>query len=194
MKFDKRHLIGSVILLVGSIGYNVWVFTKPAPRATTANQGAPVAATSPSAGAITASAAVSPTGVPAPPDVALDQPPQWPRDPFANANAAMPVPTDSSVATTSAPAPIPDPVVASILYSPQRRLAMIGGRAIGVGDVVGDSKVVDIQPRAVVIESPGGDRKTLDLKAPQTLVKLVQKPLPAPPPASRPAPLPNPAP
>lgn len=60
-------------------------------------------------------------------------------------------------APARAPAPVqaaPD-VLQSILVSPQRRLAVISGRMVGVGDRVGDSEVVEILPYEVVLQRSG---------------------------------------
>jgi len=166
VKFDRRHLVASLVLLVGSIVYNVWVFTRPETTVTrppdVAAGVAPV-----SAGAPADAAPVDLTQLPALPDVALDRLPEWPRDPFANVRT----PPEAVVAEQpSGPAPEatpdPDPVVASILYSSDRRAAMIDGRVVRVGDVVGRAKVVEILPRAVVVESADRGRRTLELKAP----------------------------
>jgi hypothetical protein len=54
--------------------------------------------------------------------------------------------------------------VSSILYSPERKLAIINGRIARVGDRVGTSTVFDIQPRAVVMESADGRRWTIQLR------------------------------
>jgi hypothetical protein len=61
--------------------------------------------------------------------------------------------------------PEPEVIVASILYSSERQLAIIDGRIAGVGDRVGTSRVVAILPRSVVLESPTGERHTVELHA-----------------------------
>jgi hypothetical protein len=169
VKLDKRHLIGSVILMVAAIAYNVWVFTHPA--SANANAGRAI---EPPPGAVmplqtgpdVAGVAVDPTHVPAPPDVALDRRPQWPRDPFASLRvAAAEVVAED---TTAAPAPPPDadPVIASILYSDARRLAVMNGRIMREGEQVGPDRIVSILPGGVVVESASKGRRTLALRAP----------------------------
>ena len=64
--------------------------------------------------------------------------------------------------------PQPEVMVESILYSSERQLAIIDGRIAGVGDRVGTLRVVAILPRAVVLESPTGERHTVDLHAQMT--------------------------
>lgn len=166
MKLDRRHMVVSVVLLVASIIYNVWIFTRPAdgarPAASFAGGGQPApSAQEPSA----AGGPVDPAQVQELPDVALERPPQWPRDPFGSTHATAP-----DVAAVSDTAlevvPDPDPVVASILYSSDRRAAVIDGRVVRIGDMVGTSLVVDILPKSVVIESRDGGRQTLALKVP----------------------------
>ena len=60
----------------------------------------------------------------------------------------------------------PDLVVDSILFSPDRRLAVVNGRIARAGDRIGDSRIVDIQPRAVIVESPARGRRTIELRMP----------------------------
>lgn len=164
MKFDKRHLIASLALLVGSIVYNVWVFTRPAADTRTGpvTSVAAVDAPAPSVPGGSIPATVDPAQVKPLPDVALDRSPEWPRDPFASLRQAP------AIAQTDVPAPVqieePDPVVASILYSSDRRLAMIDGRVARIGDVVGGAKIIDILPNAVIIESPRRGQRTLTLR------------------------------
>jgi len=57
----------------------------------------------------------------------------------------------------------PQVSVTSILFSANRRLAIVDGRVVGIGDRVGSNTVFDIQPRAVVMESADGRRWTVEL-------------------------------
>ena len=96
-------------------------------------------------------------------DVVLDQLPQWPRNPFENPRRAVqPVVMDET--PVAAPPPEPEVVVATILYSPERRLAMVNGRIAAVGDKVGSATIVEIQPKAIVIDSPTQGRRTIPLR------------------------------
>ena len=54
-------------------------------------------------------------------------------------------------------------VVSSILYSPDRQLALIDGRIARAGDRVGSSRIVEIRQRAVIVESGNGERRTVAL-------------------------------
>jgi hypothetical protein len=56
----------------------------------------------------------------------------------------------------SEPLKDPLPVVSTILVSEDRRLAMVDGRIVGVGDRVGQRTVAAIEPRVVVFREPSG--------------------------------------
>ena len=167
MTLDKRHMAGSVLMLVSAVVYNVWVFTRPATRVSAAPalvdmMGAPSAGTESGE----RSAAADLAHLPALADVELDRVPQWPRDPFEDMHEVPEV-------VEAAPPPPPpaveaDPVVASILYSTWRRLAVIDGRIVRPNDRVGSATVIDILPRAVVFEFADGDRRTVELQAAAT--------------------------
>jgi hypothetical protein len=62
----------------------------------------------------------------------------------------------------------PGILVESILFSPDRRLAVVNGRITRAGDRVGDAVIVDIQPRAVIVELRGGRRRTIGMRTPLT--------------------------
>ena len=75
----------------------------------------------------------------------------------------LPDPTRPGGGRTVAPSPTPTPipvqapasVLQSILISPQRRLAIINGRTVSIGDSVGDAVVVEILPYEVVLQRNG---------------------------------------
>jgi hypothetical protein len=166
MKLDRRHMAAALVLLVGSIIYNVYVFWGPGSRAATT---AGASAAPPADGATNAPEAsggpVDPSQITPPEDVALDRLPEWPRDPFLNRR----VPDQTAVVDASAPeapAAEPNPVVSTILYSAGRRRAVIDGHIVGVGDRVGTATVADILPNAVVIDSPVKGRLVLELRPP----------------------------
>jgi Tfp pilus assembly PilM family ATPase len=66
--------------------------------------------------------------------------------------------------------PTPEPerevVVTSILYSGDRQLAIINGRIARPGDRIGSMSIVEIRPRAIVVESPGRGRRIVSLRVP----------------------------
>ena len=158
MKLEKRHLHISLALLAGSILYNVWVYTRPArsenPRVV---QAQPVTQAVVATGPSVASADSAAIAAPALVDLKTD--PSWARDPFASTRQA---PVPQAVATTAA-TPTTELVVRTILFSPQRSLALVDGRIVKVGDRVGDGFVTEISRDAVVILTPSGERKRLVL-------------------------------
>lgn len=64
-------------------------------------------------------------------------------------------------------------VLSSILISPQRRIAIINGSSVRVGDTLGDVKVVKIDTTAVVIKR-GNENITLSL-LPKTFETQIQR-------------------
>jgi hypothetical protein len=69
------------------------------------------------------------------------------------------VPDNKSKIEVSRPAPMtsqPDATVESILYSSDRRLAIVDGRIVAVGDVIDGFRIVDITPTAVVVADGRG--------------------------------------
>jgi hypothetical protein len=171
VKLGKTHLVGSVAMVVASIGYNVWVFARPArSRSSASSIQAPlidgVLATGPVVTGEPGVVAIDPATLTPPPDVGLDRAPDWPRNPFVSTRLRRP---DVII---EAPAPEvdvePDVVVASILHSADRHLAVVNGRIVRVGDRVGANTILEIQPRAIVVESPRGGRRTLELRTAQT--------------------------
>lgn len=166
MKLGRQHVIVSLMLLAGSIVYNIWVFTRPAPNRSAAATQPPASTPAPTSAAAPA-AAFDPSHPQQLPDVELIRVPVWARNPFEH-RGLKPAIVQTTAAETPSPASAPaaDPEIASILHSPERRLALIDGRIVRVGDMVADSKVVDILPKAVVLESAARGRRTLALKSP----------------------------
>jgi len=170
VKLGRQHVIASLVLLVASILYNVWVFTRPASGRTPADE--PPTAVPQDAGSIGASrGAADPTQVRQLPDVALDRAPVWTRNPFEHSRL-KPVAVEPPAPAPVAEVPLADPHISSILHSPDRRLALIEGRIVRVGDMVAGAKVVDILPNAVVVESPERGRRALGLRQPGTTARV----------------------
>jgi hypothetical protein len=108
---------------------------------------------------------IDPTTVAAPPTVDLSNTPEWRRNPFASVwQRQVEAPVAAAVHIDTEP----DLAVASILYSADRRLAVVNGRIVRAGDRIGSSTIVDIQARSIVVESSRGARRVVDLRAPQT--------------------------
>ena len=168
MKPGKLQLTLVFLLLALAIAYNVWVFTRPARRSPAQAPERPllesVQATGPVVTGELVAEVVDPRTLPPVPDVGLDRAPEWPRNPFINVQ--LPAMERTSSRQTPEAVAEPELVVASILHSPQRRLAIINGRIMRVGDRVGSSTILEIEPRAVILESPGGARQTLELRVP----------------------------
>jgi hypothetical protein len=169
MKLGKPHLIASLVMVAASIAYNVWVFTRPARRTTPGAMPAPiienVAASGPVVTGEETAAVIDPTTVAPPPDVDLSHAPEWRRNPFTGAwQRSIEAPVVPAVQIEAEP----DLVVASILHSDERRLAVVNGRIVRAGDRIGSNTIVDIQPRAVIVESSRGGRRLLELRTGQT--------------------------
>jgi hypothetical protein len=64
------------------------------------------------------------------------------------------------------PPPLPfDAVLATILYSPDRKLAIIDNRIVGPGDEVRGARVVDITPNSVLLRDSQGRMRILALSS-----------------------------
>jgi len=57
-------------------------------------------------------------------------------------------------------------VVTTILYSTDRKLAIVDGRIVRPGDRIGSTTIVEIRPHAVVVESPERGQRVIELRAP----------------------------
>lgn len=163
MKFTKRHLVGSVALLVASILYNVWVFWGGA--AAPAGQVRGISAEAPAGASVTGPAGVAPIDpmeIPPPPAVDVAIEPAWERDPFRRVGADVPKPNDQAAQPVAT-----DLRVRSILFSPERRVAIVDSRVVGVGDrLPTGATVVDIARDAVTLRMPSGEHRRLALRTP----------------------------
>jgi len=164
MKLGKPHLIVSLTMVAASIAYNVWVFARPA------RPGAPasgpslietVAASGPVVTGDEPAPAIDPATVAPPPDVDLSNAPEWPRNPFAG---RWPQRREASIVPVAQVESEPELAVTSILHSADRQLAVVNGKIVRAGDRLGSSTIVEIQPRAIVVESPGGARRRVELR------------------------------
>jgi hypothetical protein len=169
MNMDKRHLAAAAALLAGSVTYNVWAFGTPEPQGETSE---PAAAATVDEGSRPTRPIVAGGGLPphvtraseAAADVMLDRPPVWARDPFMGRPAA---PTAADAPVAAAPAAVEaDVTLDSVLYSSTRRLAMVNGRTVRIGEQVGGATVVDILPDAIVVESASGGIRTIRRRTP----------------------------
>jgi Tfp pilus assembly PilM family ATPase len=85
------------------------------------------------------------------------------RAPSVSTPSIVPQPAPRSQA--GAVAPEPNLVVTSILYSSQRRLAIVNGRIVRVGDRIDSSTILYIEPRAVTVQSADGTKWTYELRS-----------------------------
>jgi hypothetical protein len=168
VKPGRLQLTVAFSLLALAIAYNVWMFSRPSRRPSTQAVERPLLeslqAGDPTVTGEPASQVIDPRTIPPVPDVDLGGTPEWPRNPFVNVRLALAgsVPAQP-VAVVAAE---PELVVASILHSSQRQLAIINGRIVRVGDRIGSATIRDIEPRAVVVESTTGSRQRLELRVP----------------------------
>jgi hypothetical protein len=56
-----------------------------------------------------------------------------------------------------------DAVLGTILYSPDRKLAIIDGRIVGPGDQIRGARIVDITPGSVVLRGSDGRLRLLTM-------------------------------
>jgi len=56
-------------------------------------------------------------------------------------------------------------VLGTILYSPDRKLAIVNNRIVGLGDTVNGARIVDITPGTVLLRDPQGRLRSLTLGA-----------------------------
>ena len=56
-----------------------------------------------------------------------------------------------------------DADLGTILYSSDRKLAIVDGRIVGIGDTVRGARIVDITPTAVMLRDPRGALRQLTL-------------------------------
>jgi hypothetical protein len=160
MTVRRSHLTLALAALAAAVLYNVWYFVlRPAaPMSSRAAAGQPLAV--PSVPFQGTGAAPDPLSIPAPPDVDQVSAPAWQRDPFLFGDETR------TVARAAVPAPAATPLsVRTILYSAGRRLAIVNGRIVGIGDAVADCTVADIEKDAVVFTAPSGERLRVPIHA-----------------------------
>jgi len=160
MTVRRAHLTLALAALAAAALYNVWYFVlrpaAPAVSRPAAEQPLIVAAGQAQAGM----AARDPLTIPAPPPVDLTSAPSWRRDPFLFGDETR----DAWRPAVQAQTPV-RPTVRTILYSATRRLAIVNGRIVGVGDVVGDYTVADIEKDAVSFTAASGGRLRVPVHA-----------------------------
>jgi hypothetical protein len=104
---------------------------------------------------------IDPASIPAPPSVERAAESASSRDPFLFGSEVRDVKEAALVVAGGS-----DPLVRSILLSANRRLALIENRIVGVGDQVGDFKVVQIDRDAVIFTTAAGERRRVTIRGP----------------------------
>jgi hypothetical protein len=56
-----------------------------------------------------------------------------------------------------------DAVLGTILFSPDRKLAIVNGRIVGIGDDVNGARITDITPATVLLRDAQGRMRILTL-------------------------------
>jgi hypothetical protein len=163
MTVQKSHLRLASFALGAAVLYNLWFFVlRPGPDA----EGR-VAPKQPllegSAIVADASARLDPVTIPAPPDIDTSTLPVLGRDPFLFRNENRRVPPAALQRSR-----LPDPAVRSILFSSTRRLAVVDGRIVGVGDKAGPFTVSAIEQDAVVFTTSTGERRRVSVHGPSS--------------------------
>lgn len=162
MRFTNRHLRIAVILLVGSVAYNIYYyFLRSTPRVAPPSQAAPLLGEVGSRPAPARETWIDPATLPAPPSVDLTTAPSYGRSPFLTPAEFAALGRRSGGSVEIGPAPL----VRSILFSPNRRLAMINTSVVRVGESVAGWKVVDITREAVTLADSGGKQTTVSLRS-----------------------------
>ena len=154
MRLERRHLWIALAVFGAVLVYNRMSYLRSARPAALPQQ--PLLAGVQSPATRGASQTVDPATIPAPPTVDLRSTPVFDRDPFLFGNETR----DERPQVAAAE---PAPVVRSILFSPGRRLALVDGRIVGVGDKVGSYEVVDIDRTGVVVKTASGERQRLEV-------------------------------
>ena len=175
MKMDKRRmkLWGMLVFSTMFTTYQL-VFNRPATRgvpgaAPAQGEPPPAAAAAPAAAPVPAAAVPGAPVVPlAADDLTLWRAgmPEAQRDPFFTAAEleAMGRPQLEAPVAVAAPAALPEYVLKLVLMEGTEGRALIDGQVVQVGDRVGEERVAQILPDAVVLERErGGTRRRLEL-------------------------------
>ncbi len=161
MTVRPQHLRLALTALGAAVLYNMWVFVGPSaapsgghvrPQPLLALNETPVVAPG---------VVADPASIPAPPPVDLSSPLVLRRDPFLFGDERR----DRS-AGGEPPARRADPVVKTILYSPTRQTAIVDGRLVSAGDVVGAFTIVAIERDAVIVSAPDDEPRRVVLARP----------------------------
>jgi hypothetical protein len=152
MKVQKSHLRIALFILGAAVLFSVFNYLRPAPR--TGGRQAPEA---PLLETLAATGGqIDPLSIRAPHDVDMARVPEYARDPFLFGDETRNIVRAALAGASDAR---PAPSVRSILFSSTRRLAVVDGKIVGVGDQVGAYKVAEIEQGAVVFSLATGERR-----------------------------------
>ena len=165
MTRDKLYLAGSLTMMTLAILYTVWSFSGSGTSAVTARDLEPPPMDAGMPGSPGSAPAIDPTQIPPVPDVVLDRLPQFGRNPFASTHPPVAPVAVAEAVEEPQPDPVGEVVVATILYSRSRQVAIVNGKRTRVGDRVGNETVVEILPNAIVLESPERGRRTVERRS-----------------------------
>lgn len=113
---------------------------------------------------------VAPRSMPAPPPPTRDLSTAMPTvRPAAPSRSETPAATPPRARTrTAAPPDVPlpfDAVLGTILYSPDRKLAIVDGRIVGLGDEIRGARIIDITVNTVMLRDAEGRLRRIALGA-----------------------------
>lgn len=85
----------------------------------------------------------------------------WDRDPFftAQEEQALRAPKVASAPVQRASAPLPSYTVKAVVISDSAKVATIDGQLVSEGEMLGEERVVEIQPDGVILERAGQRRR-----------------------------------
>lgn len=85
----------------------------------------------------------------------------WSRDPFftAEEEQALRAPKVAKAPPPPPPAPLPSYTVKAVVISDSAKIATIDGRLVSEGEMLGEERVVEIQPEGVILERAGQRRR-----------------------------------
>jgi len=153
MTIRRSHLTLALAALAAAALYNIWYFVLRPASPAAPHPAAEQPLVGPTGPPESEALARDPLAIPAPPVIEMASAPSWRRDPFLFGDETRAI----ARPIVRSPAPI-RPNVRTILYSADRRLAIVDGQIVGVGDAVGGYTVVDIEKGAVVFTAPSGER------------------------------------
>jgi len=160
MKVKKQHFRLAIGALAIAVVWSAWSYARGSGRPAAPASGPagqrPWFGPEQSGEATAGARQIDPATIPPPPSVEGATVSASPRDPFVFGDEFRDV--KEPVVPVGA-----TPVVRSILFSSSRRLALIENRVVGVGDRIGNYKVIQIERDAVIFSTPTGERRRVTI-------------------------------